>query len=628
MNKNKWYESKKLIIALSFVVIPFSLGAGYLVKLKAIQYNLISLNNQKLPPFDQALIKANQASILVQKAQTAQDWQKISKIWESAIALLTSITPSDQNYNQAQIKLREYENNLDYAINNYTNPPYFRNAVNNGMEAAILAQKATTQEEWEAIEQKWQLALKLMAQVPVTDANYATAQKKLVEYQINLDSAINLSSNPNIFKALNTQNSLQNHNNQNVAPEFREGVNLAMKAATLTQKANNQQQWQEVTQFWQRAIETMKRVKTNDPKYTTAQEKVKQYQANLNYALAMTDTVANSLTLIKTITGKISPKSVVYSGNGLFFAQNMMYNHTITIYDRSFNLIKTISDSVKLSNYGHKQYEGIFQGAPVEVAFSEGGKYAWVSNYAMFGKGFSRAGDDICSPASNHDHSYLYKINTNNFLIENVIKVGAVPKYVAVSPNNKYTLVSNWCSYDLSIVDTSKNQEIKKLQLGAYPRGIVVDKNSKFAYVAVMGSFDIAKVNLEDFTINWFRGVGSSPRHLVIDPASKYLYVTLNGEGKIAKIDLNTGKTINKVVTGAAPRSMTISENGEYLYVVNYNSNTVSKVRTIDLKILQTVAVNNNPIGITYDPQTKQLWVACYSGTILIFQDGEKSNNK
>lgn len=327
------------------------------------------------------------------------------------------------------------------------------------------------------------------------------------------------------------------------------------------------------------------------------------------------------LKLKKVITGKISPKSVVHSGTGLFFAQNMMYRHTITVYDRQFNLVKTIPDRINLANFGWNKYQGEYQGSPVEAAFSSDGKYAYISNYQMYGKGFNRPGNDRCSTSRKYDPSFLYRVDGNRLKIDRVIPVGAVPKYTAVSPNNQWVLVSNWCTGDLSVIDTKKWQEIKRIPLGAYPRGIVIDKSSKNAYVAVMGSSNIAKVNLNNFTVNWFKNVGRGPRHLNLDPGGSYLYVTLNSEGKIAKIDLKTGKVIDKVVTGNAPRSMTISDQGHFLYVVNYNSNTVSKVRTNDLKVLQTVKVNSRPIGITYDAQTKQVWVACYSGSILVFQD-------
>lgn len=327
------------------------------------------------------------------------------------------------------------------------------------------------------------------------------------------------------------------------------------------------------------------------------------------------------MTLKKTIYGKISPKSIVYSGAGLFFAQNMMYSHTITVYDRKFKLVKTIPDTVNLSKFGFSKFKGNYQGSPVEAAFSTDGKYAYVSNYQMYGSGFDNPGSDRCSPAAKHDQSFLYRINTETLKIEKIIPVGAVPKFNAVSPDNSFVLASNWCSWDLSVVDINKNREIERVKLGAYPRGIVVTPDSKNAYIAVMGSSDIAKVNLLDFSVEWLKNIGNAPRHLTIDPNGKYLYATLNGEGNVAKIDLKTGEVVDKVSTGNAPRSMTISADGKLIYVVNYLSNTVSKVRTSDLKVLQTVNVNSSPIGITYDPETNQVWVACYSGSIMVFQD-------
>ncbi|MEG4054891.1 MULTISPECIES: peptidoglycan-binding protein [unclassified Microcoleus] len=333
------------------------------------------------------------------------------------------------------------------------------------------------------------------------------------------------------------------------------------------------------------------------------------------------DNTQGKMTLKKTIYGNISPKSIVYSRAGLFFAQNMMYRHTITVYDRNFKLVKTIPDTVNLSKFGFSKFKGNYKGSPVEAAFSTDGKYAYVSNYKMYGSGFRNPGTDRCSPAAKHDQSFLYRINTQTLTIEKVIPVGAVPKFNAVSPDNRFALASNWCSWDLSVVDINKNLEIERVKLGAYPRGIVVTPDSKNAYVAIMGSSDIAKVNLIDFSVEWLKNIGNAPRHLTIDPNGKYLYATLNGEGNVAKIDLKTGKVVDKVSTGKAPRSMTISDQGKLLYVVNYFSNTVSKVRTSDMKVLQTVKVNSSPIGITYDPETNQVWVACYSGSIMVFQD-------
>ncbi len=327
------------------------------------------------------------------------------------------------------------------------------------------------------------------------------------------------------------------------------------------------------------------------------------------------------MTLKKTIFGKISPKSIVHSGNGLFFAQNMMYSHNITVYDRKYQLVKTIDDAVDLAKYSQSKFQGKHQGAPVEAAFSHQGDYAWISNYQMYGGEFKNPGDDECDPSQKTDNSFLYRVNTKTLSVEKAIEVGSVPKFVAASPDDSLVLVSNWCSWDLSVVDPNQNKEIKRVRLGRYPRGIVINSASEKAYVAMMGTRDIATVNLTDFSVGWLKDIGNAPRHLILDPMEKYLYATLNGEDDVAKIDLSTGKVVKKVTTGAAPRSMVRSDDGQFLYVVNYHANTVSKVRASDLKVMENVKVNENPIGITYDPETRQVWVACYSGSIMVFQD-------
>lgn len=324
---------------------------------------------------------------------------------------------------------------------------------------------------------------------------------------------------------------------------------------------------------------------------------------------------------VAEIGGDISPKSVVASGKGLFFAQNMMYRHTVTVYDRSFQLVATIPDTVVLSNFGHPEFQGEFQGAPVEAAFTSDGRYAYVSNYSMYGPGF-REGADSCSPASNYPDSFVYRINTSTLQIDQVIRVGAVPKFVAVTPDNKRILVTNWCTYDLSIIDAAAGAEIQRIPIGAYPRGLAVSPDSRVAYVAVMGGTSVATVDLTTFEVGAIEGVGGGPRHLNISPDGTQLYVTLNRDGQVAKVDIPTATVVSRVSTGSAPRSMAIADDGDSLYVVNYNSSTVAKVRTSDMAVLQTEGVGYHPIGITHDAETRQIWVATYGGTLAVFQDG------
>jgi YVTN family beta-propeller protein len=327
------------------------------------------------------------------------------------------------------------------------------------------------------------------------------------------------------------------------------------------------------------------------------------------------------MSLVKTITGNISPKSVRSSGSGLVSAHNMMYRHSVTIYDaNTFELVSTVPDSVQLSKYGYSKYSSIYKGSPVEGAYSPDGKYLYVTNYAMYGKGFNREGHDICSPASGYDTSFLYRVNLAKYEIDNVYPVGSVPKVVEVTPDNKFVLVSNWCSYDLTVISIASQKVVKTIKIGRYPRGIAVSNDSKFAYVAEMGGNQIHVINLEDFSKTYIP-IGSNPRAIVLSPDNSMMYVTMNLSGKVASWDLINNKAGKSVKTGKAARSLAISSDGTALFVVNFVSNTISKVRTSDMKVFQSIKACNEPIGITYDSPTSRTWVACYGGAIKIYDN-------
>ncbi len=325
------------------------------------------------------------------------------------------------------------------------------------------------------------------------------------------------------------------------------------------------------------------------------------------------------MVLEKTVTGSISPKSVLASDSGLVSAHNMMYRHSVTIYDANkAELIATVPDTVVLSDFGFKKYSGPYKGAPVEGAFSPDGKYLYFTNYSMYGKGFTKEGHDTCSPASGYDTSFLSRVNLESKKIDAVYQVGSVPKVVAVTPDNKYILVSNWCSYTVTVISVESGKTVKSIKIGRYPRGIAITQDSKYAYVAEMGGSHIHRIDMTDFS-KILIPIGSNPRAVVISPDGNRLYVTMNASGKVQAWDLLLGKTIKSVKTGEAARSLDISSDGSALFVVNFNSDTVSKVRTSDMKVLQTIKVCNEPIGVTYDSTTNRTWVACYGGALKVF---------
>jgi YVTN family beta-propeller protein len=330
-----------------------------------------------------------------------------------------------------------------------------------------------------------------------------------------------------------------------------------------------------------------------------------------------------SLSLIDTIANdNLQPKSIVHSGTGLFFAQNMMYRHNISVFDRQSKLVATIDDKVDLKDFGVEVVgrSSVVRGSPVEAAFSPDAKYAYVSNYAMYGTGWDPSAIDTCQ-GKDRDQSFVYRIDTTTFKIDQVVLVGAVPKFLTVSPDNKYVVVSNFCSLDVSVLDVSTNKEIKRIDVGLHPRGIAITNDSSTAYVTVMGGGVIIAINLRDFTTRIITSAGYTPRHLVLSPDNSVLYVSDNKAGQVRAINPKTDTLIKSVATGSEPRTMVMSDDGFSLYVVNYESDTMVKVRTSDMQIIQTVKTGHHPVGITYDAQLRRVWVANYTGSLSVFED-------
>lgn len=338
---------------------------------------------------------------------------------------------------------------------------------------------------------------------------------------------------------------------------------------------------------------------------------------------------------VTRIDGDFAPKSVVASGTGLYFAQNMMYRHTISVLDHRKELVATIDDSVNLRKFGYDVAGDVYRGSPVEAAFTSDGSFAFVSNYRMYGPGYDpEAGSDSCGRDQGQD-SFVYRVSATTFEIDRLYPVGPVPKHLAVTPDDRLLLVSNWCGFDVTVIGLAAEETLATVDVGRHPRGIAITGDGRTAYVAVMGSTGIAVIDLSAFSLGsdapevaaepvptYIRDVGISPRHLVLSPDGMTLYATLNGEDAVVAVDLGSGEVIHRVETGDAPRTMDISTDGTALYVVNYRSHTMSKIRTSDFAILQEFDTSPRPIGITYDAFNDEVWVSTYSGPIHVYAEG------
>ena len=357
-----------------------------------------------------------------------------------------------------------------------------------------------------------------------------------------------------------------------------------------------------------------------------------------------------SLRLYRRALKKLAPKSLVASSRGHVFAQNMIYFHSVTVFDADGERLADVSDQVPRALLGLPELTPLpsvstkksptpttpmkvpppatVKGSPVEAAVTADGKTLYVSNYALFGRGYS--GDSVNDECTmKRATSFIYEIDVDaaargdDGAVRGGFAVGAVPKFLALTPDESTLIVSNWCGHSVSIVDigkdVAKRRETREVETNSFPRGIAISDDGQEAFIASMGKHTIDVVNLEQGEVVRRLKPGRGPRHVLYEHATGALLVTLSNESALVRIDPETGAVLARVRTGRDPRSMALSDDGTAAYIVNYREDSLAIVDLRAMAVVQKVATGPLPIGVAYEPTKERIWVSCYGGSVRVY---------
>ena len=280
-----------------------------------------------------------------------------------------------------------------------------------------------------------------------------------------------------------------------------------------------------------------------------------------------------------------------------------------------------------------------YEEKPVEACLSHDDKILWVSLHNAEGIVPIRV-DSINSTQGLANKKSAKKITVvypgslqkDSFYVP-LIKTGKTPKIISRTSDSKYLLVSNWHSYNVSVLETNLlkypyAKVISTIPVAAIPRGIVVDDKNNRSYVAIMGGASIAVISNTVWMKETDIAVASNPRHIVMD-TSNHIFVSYNRLGKIACIDAETGNTLFTALTAAQPRTIMLSKNYKFLFVTCYSSDTVQVFKINDNGFSKVISLpcKGHPVGVDIfeDNNKLEAWVCCYnSGSISVFSFNKK----
>jgi PQQ-dependent catabolism-associated beta-propeller protein len=203
---------------------------------------------------------------------------------------------------------------------------------------------------------------------------------------------------------------------------------------------------------------------------------------------------------------------------------------------------------------------------------------------------------------ANEDAATATVLDTKTGKIIARVPVGEEPEGVRVSPDGKWTLITNESDNSISVIDTKTLKEVKHIVVGKRPRDAAFTPDSKMAYVS--GEFDssVYRIRVPDgapVERILQLDANAKPMAVKLDSKRNRLYVSTGRGGKVAVVDVaGTPKLLQEVAVGARPWGIALSEDGKRLYTANGPSNDVSVVDTTTLKVVKKIPVGQSPWGI------------------------------
>lgn len=212
------------------------------------------------------------------------------------------------------------------------------------------------------------------------------------------------------------------------------------------------------------------------------------------------------------------------------------------------------------------------------------------------------------------------------------VATGVGPHEVAVSPNGKLAVISNYGTQSqpgstLTVVDIPGKKQLKTIDLDEYrrPHGITWLQANEVA-VTVEGNKALLLVDVSSGKVLAAIATDQNVSHMVVT-APKYhrAFVANIGSGSVTVIDLNEKKRIADIQTGAGAEGIDVSPDQEEVWVTNRAANTVSVIDAASMKVTATLESKDFPIRVKFAPGGKYVLVSnARSGDIAVFNGTTK----
>lgn len=166
-------------------------------------------------------------------------------------------------------------------------------------------------------------------------------------------------------------------------------------------------------------------------------------------------------------------------------------------------------------------------------------------------------------------HEYKLKPDGSVEYVRSFKTGGNWSKVIAWLPQQDLLAVSNWLSNDVTLLDYTTANVVRKLGGLDVPRGMAFTPDGESLAVASFNGGFITEFDTQTWTRTRTiqRPAGAAPRHIVITQDGKYYYVSDMARDEVLKIDQATFTIVHAYPTHSNTNSIDLSSDGRLLAI-------------------------------------------------------------
>lgn len=245
--------------------------------------------------------------------------------------------------------------------------------------------------------------------------------------------------------------------------------------------------------------------------------------------------------------------------------------------------------------------------------------------------------DSISRPGVQPDGSILLPNRWSLTPAGHQIPVGDLPLAMAITPDNRYLLVTNngYVDQYVSVIDVKQRKEISKIPMKESWLGLTFNANGNRIYVSGGGSDEIEIYLFDNGTATHEKTLSvksyddQNPYFvsgLAVTDDERYLLACALRQDTLMVFDLKGDKTPEYIKVGAYPYTVVIRKEKKknIAYVSNWGGSSISVVDLKKQKETTKIPVGDHPNAMALSPDGKRLLVTSANSNELTIIDTTK----